>query len=221
MFLSVSNFSHISRLHISKSKRCFNVKSSVYYFHMRINILADFCICISVPLSLHCKVPTFSWQAMRGSKITEFLTTLWDIGLFSKSFFAIVVTNLITLLKKEEIWFLLIWSVSLSFVIVDNVANPMLMSFNFINVSLLSRSNFKRSLKFLQLTNKSGLNTDCVCKYVIIHESSVNMSLYMKGIIGWSVWYDFKNDWRMPATNEKNWILAVVKGSFTAAFRFS
>ena len=38
------------RVHISKSKRCFNVKSSTYYFHMKKKILADFQICISVPL---------------------------------------------------------------------------------------------------------------------------------------------------------------------------
>ena len=34
---------------ISKSKRCFNVKTSANYFHMTANILADFQICISVP----------------------------------------------------------------------------------------------------------------------------------------------------------------------------
>ena len=31
-----------------KENRCFNVKSSAYYFHMKTNILADFQICISV-----------------------------------------------------------------------------------------------------------------------------------------------------------------------------
>ena len=35
---------------ISKSERRFNVKSSTYYFHMKMKILADFKICISVPL---------------------------------------------------------------------------------------------------------------------------------------------------------------------------
>ena len=52
MFLNVckqTNFSHISRARISKSKRCFIVKSSTYYFHMKTKILADFQICISVP----------------------------------------------------------------------------------------------------------------------------------------------------------------------------
>ena len=40
------------RAHISKSKRCFNVKFSTYYFHMKRKILTDFQICISVPLSV-------------------------------------------------------------------------------------------------------------------------------------------------------------------------
>ena len=36
--------------HTSKSKRCFNVKSPAYYFHIKTNTMADFQICISVPL---------------------------------------------------------------------------------------------------------------------------------------------------------------------------
>ena len=37
--------------HILKSKRCFNAKSLTHYFHMKTkNILADFQICINVPL---------------------------------------------------------------------------------------------------------------------------------------------------------------------------
>ena len=47
----VTNFQHISRKHISKSKRCFNAKSSTYYLHMETGILTDFQICISVPLT--------------------------------------------------------------------------------------------------------------------------------------------------------------------------
>ena len=45
----VNKLSHISRAHISKSGRCFDVKSSTYYFH----IMADFQICISAPLKFH------------------------------------------------------------------------------------------------------------------------------------------------------------------------
>ena len=40
----------MSHAHILKSERCFNVKSSTYYFHMKTNKLADFQICIRVPL---------------------------------------------------------------------------------------------------------------------------------------------------------------------------
>ena len=52
MFLKVCKQSfHISRAYISESKRCFNVKPSAYYFHMKTNILADFQTCIIVPLT--------------------------------------------------------------------------------------------------------------------------------------------------------------------------
>ena len=33
-----------------KSKTSFNMKFSIYYFHMKTKILADFQICVSVPL---------------------------------------------------------------------------------------------------------------------------------------------------------------------------
>ena len=36
--------------YISKSKRWYNPKPSAYNFHMKTNILANFCICISFPL---------------------------------------------------------------------------------------------------------------------------------------------------------------------------
>ena len=36
---------------MSKRKRCFNGKSTKYYFHVKTKILADFQICISVPLN--------------------------------------------------------------------------------------------------------------------------------------------------------------------------
>ena len=51
MFVN-KHFTHLTYiLHILKSKSRFNVKSSTCYFHMKMNILADFQICISVPLS--------------------------------------------------------------------------------------------------------------------------------------------------------------------------
>ena len=43
---------YISRVHILKSKRSFHAKSSIYYFHMKTKILADFQICISASLRL-------------------------------------------------------------------------------------------------------------------------------------------------------------------------
>ena len=46
----IINFLHMSHADISKSKRCFDVKSSKYYFHMKTKILADIYMCISVPL---------------------------------------------------------------------------------------------------------------------------------------------------------------------------
>ena len=43
-------FTYISHAHVSKRKKCLNVKSSIYYFHVKTMILADFQICISAPL---------------------------------------------------------------------------------------------------------------------------------------------------------------------------
>ena len=42
-------FTYLARVHISKSKRCSNVKSSTY-FHTNAKIFTGFQICISVPL---------------------------------------------------------------------------------------------------------------------------------------------------------------------------
>ena len=46
---------------MSKSKRCFNVKSSTYYFHMKTKILADFQICISALLERDSNTDIFLW----------------------------------------------------------------------------------------------------------------------------------------------------------------
>ena len=62
----VTNFSHISRADISKSKRCLNVKSSTYYFRMKTKILLDFQICISVPLSMCVLKMNFSLNMVIG-----------------------------------------------------------------------------------------------------------------------------------------------------------
>ena len=45
-----TNFSYISREHIPRTKRRFNLKSSTDSFHMKTKILAEFHICVSVPL---------------------------------------------------------------------------------------------------------------------------------------------------------------------------
>ena len=44
-------FTYLTLAHSSKSKMCLNVKSSTYYFHMKVKILPDFQNCISVLLS--------------------------------------------------------------------------------------------------------------------------------------------------------------------------
>ena len=51
-------------MHISKSKRCFDVKSLTYYFHLKMQILADFQICISVPLIYTLRGNKFFYRAM-------------------------------------------------------------------------------------------------------------------------------------------------------------
>ena len=61
MFLNKFFTYSASRVHISKSKRCFNMKSSTYYFHMKIKILAYFQICISIPLIIHVTGDNFYW----------------------------------------------------------------------------------------------------------------------------------------------------------------
>ena len=48
----VNNFFKYVGVHISESKRCYNVIPSVHYFHVKTEMLADFQICISVPLML-------------------------------------------------------------------------------------------------------------------------------------------------------------------------
>ena len=60
-------------MHVSKSKRCFNLKSSTYYFHMKTKILADFQICICVPLnfSLNFNFSCFDHNSNNNITLTE------------------------------------------------------------------------------------------------------------------------------------------------------
>ena len=48
----VTNILHISGVHISESKNCYNVIPSVHCFYVTTKILADFQIYIRVPLNL-------------------------------------------------------------------------------------------------------------------------------------------------------------------------
>ena len=43
-----TNFLHMSHAYSSKSKRCFNVNSSTYSFHVKTKIFADFQVLVSV-----------------------------------------------------------------------------------------------------------------------------------------------------------------------------
>ena len=54
-------FIYLKNAHISKSKRCFNVKFSTYYFHIKTNTMVDFQICISVPLRTPFLTERFQW----------------------------------------------------------------------------------------------------------------------------------------------------------------
>ena len=49
MFVN-KHFTYLGRVHISESKRCYSVIPSVHYFYVKMKMLADFQICISVPL---------------------------------------------------------------------------------------------------------------------------------------------------------------------------
>ena len=57
----VNSVNNISRTHISKSKRGFDVKFSAYYFNTKTKILVDFQICISAPLN----VRKTGWKKIR------------------------------------------------------------------------------------------------------------------------------------------------------------
>ena len=75
--------------HISNSKRCFDVKSSTSYFHVKTKILADFQICISVPLSSQHRY-NIENNALINNSIKHFLLLLfarnacWEISPINK-----------------------------------------------------------------------------------------------------------------------------------------
>ena len=67
----LNSVNNISRTHISKSKRGFDVKFSAYYFNTKTKILVDFQICISAPLTI--KISYFSF--FTNVKISRSTTT--------------------------------------------------------------------------------------------------------------------------------------------------
>ena len=78
------HISHV-RAHVSQSKRCFNVKSSTYYFPMKTKILADFQIFVSVPFMS--SLSTSAFKAIRSLSTGKLDTSTRSIfKLFRKSF---------------------------------------------------------------------------------------------------------------------------------------
>ena len=68
-------FTYLTCAYLRKSKRCFNVKSSTYYFHVQTKISADFQTCISVPLNQRLKLFTFGM--IQVLCVTEFIHLSW------------------------------------------------------------------------------------------------------------------------------------------------
>ena len=111
MFLNVYKQTfHISHVRISqKSKMCFNMKSSAYYFHMKKKLLTDFQICISVPLTVFLFVIAVAVMGHRiilsGKKVfqrTHFNLTAFTI-FFSKKFFSSKLKHLKYILFRPNI----------------------------------------------------------------------------------------------------------------------
>ena len=63
-----TNILRISGVDISESKRCYDVIPSIRYFYIKTNILADFQICISVPLRPWLCRTIMEFQNAAGSK---------------------------------------------------------------------------------------------------------------------------------------------------------
>ena len=58
-------------MHISKSKRYFNLKSSTHYFHRKLKILADSHICVGVRLTLTEDGATINNEHRKESEISK------------------------------------------------------------------------------------------------------------------------------------------------------
>ena len=76
-------------MHISKSKMCFNVKSSTYYFHMKTKMLSDVQIC--VPLKV--VSATLLLVCFTSLKESTFETSKTVFYFTSKALFVLVKTK--------------------------------------------------------------------------------------------------------------------------------
>ena len=76
-------------MHISKSKMCFNVKSSTYYFHMKTKMLSDVQIC--VPLKV--VSTTLLLVCFSSLKESTFETSKTVFYFISKALFVLVKTK--------------------------------------------------------------------------------------------------------------------------------
>ena len=76
-------------MHISKSKMCFNVKSSTYYFHMKTKMLSDVQIC--VPLKV--VSATLLLVCFSSLKESTFETSKTVFYFTSKALFVLVKTK--------------------------------------------------------------------------------------------------------------------------------
>ena len=104
-WMFVNKLSHILRAHISKSKRCFNVNSSSFYFHIKTKIFADFQLCFSVPLrvfdpSIVIATSLHVWMNKKRNELTikkSFKQTMVHLHLCEKKQFSNKSTTCVTI----------------------------------------------------------------------------------------------------------------------------
>ena len=101
-WMFVNKLTYTSRSHISKCKRCFSVKSLTYYFHVKTKLLAEFQICISVPLELKAFFPHNLIELFRNRKAKAWETNkqcnTWRKMIVEKRF---ICKNTRQLVKKK------------------------------------------------------------------------------------------------------------------------
>ena len=67
-------------MNVCKSKRCYNVKTSTYFVHMKTKILADFQICNSVALINNCPGKSENLKPQGSLRVLLFLCFLFRSG---------------------------------------------------------------------------------------------------------------------------------------------